>query len=76
MRYCVTRSLYTLVGTCNRERDKVEGVHEDDGIVWLDFVAHLVPEAISVSAGHSSCYGYIDKGMVPMHPIVTVFGTR
>ena len=52
--------LYVCVGTCDREGDKVEGVNEDDGTVWLDFVVYLVPQAVSVSANHSFFNGYID----------------
>ena len=51
------------IGTCSRERDKIERVNEDDGIVWLDFVADMVPQTISVPANHSFRYGYIDKGI-------------
>ena len=51
---------YICVGTCDREGDKVEGVNEDDGTVWLDFVVYLVPQAVSVSANHGFFNGYID----------------
>ena len=51
------------IGTCYREGDKVEGVHENDGIVWLDFMAHLVPQTIPVSTNHSFLYGHIGEGI-------------
>ena len=67
-------SFYSCVGACNRERNKVEGVHEDDGTVWLDFVVYLVPQAVSVSANHGFYNGYIDKGVLYMCLYIAVSG--
>jgi len=61
---------YVCVGTCDRKRNKVEGVHEDDGTVWMDFVVYLVCQAVSVSADHSFFNGYINKGMWCMSVII------
>ena len=62
--YFFTPPLYT--GTGIWEGDKDAWVNENDGIIQLDFVGHLVSQAIPVSSGHCCHHGHTDQGNTSM----------
>ena len=51
-------------GTCVGEGIQDARVNEDDGIIQLDIVGHLVPQTIPLPHDHSCPYDHIDQGNV------------
>ena len=46
------------------KRDEDAWVNEDDGVIQLDTVAHLVPQAIPFPHDWGCYHGYIDQGQL------------